>query len=137
MALPTAYSDATLAQFMVDQLGEVAGVLGWTWDTDVHEAINETLLAYGVATVEEAVDLRKLRALARWQAWRAAVDSLVARYQFSNPEGSYHREQMLEGARLALADAEVEASEFVDTVRSVIRVTNIKRNDPYLPEPLL
>lgn len=136
MALPTAYTDATISQYMVDQLGEIAGVLGWTWDTDLHEAINETLLAYGVDTLEEASDLRKLRTLARWQAWRAAVDSLVARYHFSNPEGSYSREQMLAGARAILADAEADASAYVDTAWAMVRVTNIKRNDPYLPEVL-
>jgi hypothetical protein len=119
---------------MVDSLGEIAAVLDWQDAYDVREAVNDTLLALGVASVDTVTDRAALRAVARFHAWRLAVSSLVAFYDFTNPEGSYHRSQMLAAARAALLDAEREASVYVDTSMTV-RVSRLERHDPYRPAP--
>lgn len=131
MAAPTSYTEATLATFMLTELGDVAGVLEWTAQADVQEAINEALLVYGVNDIADATDISKLRALARRQAWRSAVNSLTTRYDFSNPEGDYKRSQMVKAAATRLAQAESDAMPYDLTLGAAIVTTIDHSADPY------
>jgi hypothetical protein len=132
MAAPTSYTETQLATFMLSQLGDVADVLGWTGLPHLHEAVNETLLAYG-ADIDDVTDIAKLRALARREAWRLAVTSLITRYDFSNPEGDYKRSQMVATAQKRLADSEFAALPY-DTVAGTAYITDIDSTaDPYVP----
>ncbi len=65
-------------------LGPTATALGWTVGTNdagsFAEPVNETLLAFGVSVIADATDIGKVRAIARWQAWRAAADALASKF---------------------------------------------------------
>ncbi len=78
MAVPSAYTETELKQFMVTALGHIAPVLTWTVDTaQIGEAINDTLLEYGVNDIEDATDIKKLRALAKFTVWQAAQEAAM------------------------------------------------------------
>jgi len=131
VAAPTVYTEATLATFMLAELGDVAGVLAWTGQANVQEAINEALLVYGVSAIADATDIPKLRTLARREAWRRAVSSLLTRYDFSNPEGEYKRSQMVKAAATSLAQAEADAMPYDPNIGAAI-ITAIEHSaDPY------
>lgn len=131
MPAPTAYTEATLATFMLAELGDVAGVLGWTTQDAVQEAINEALLVYGVDDIADATDIPKLRALARRQAWRSAVNSLTTRYDFTNPEGEYKRSQMVKAAATRLAQVESDAMPYDQNFGAAVVTTVTASADPY------
>lgn len=131
MAAPTAYTEATLATFMLAELGDVAGVLEWTAQSHVQEAINEALLVYGVSTIADATDITRLRALARRQVWRSAINSLTTRYDFSNPEGEYKRSQMVKAAATRLAQAESDAMPYDPNIGAAIVTSITSSADPY------
>jgi hypothetical protein len=81
MALPAAYDETTLSELIIVWLGPTATALEWETGSDtLSEVVNETLLAYGVATMAESTDIAKVRAIARWQAWRAAADALASQF---------------------------------------------------------
>lgn len=107
MSAPTVYTEKTLGDFMHQELGKVAGVLGYAVGVadagSYAEAVNESLLSYGVATIDLATDTRKLRALARVEAWKKACDDLAGMYRFSADGASYNREQMFKQAESKLA----------------------------------
>ena len=74
MPLPTSYSETELKDYMHATLAETASVMGWSVGAGSYdEAINETLFANGVddsAAITGWEDIRKLRFLARVEAWR-------------------------------------------------------------------
>ena len=72
--LPAFYTVETLTTFMRDVLAETGKSLGWG-DERFVEPIRATLLAYGVALVEEATNIGKLRLLASIEAWRAVMNA--------------------------------------------------------------
>ena len=113
MTAPTAYTEKSLAEYMCAQLGDLSTILALTVGTadagSLNEALNTTLLAYGVSDISAALDIAKLRALARVQAWQLAVDRLTALYDFSVDGGSYQRAQMVTQARFNLAAARLDA----------------------------
>lgn len=133
MAAPAVYTEIDLSTFMLSQLGDVADVLGWTALADVQESVNETLLAYGVSDIADASDITKLRALARREAWRLAMASLLTFYDFSNPEGQYKRSQMLAGAGHRLSDAESAALPYDLNAGAAIINAIQSTTDPYAP----
>ena len=80
MPVPSIYTEPALRAFVVRELGATATVLGWdesAWD--VEEAVNDALLQYhgGAGTIGDATDVARLRVLARFAAWRAAVGGLA------------------------------------------------------------
>lgn len=132
MPVPTSYTEEQLATFMHGCLGDVATELGWSVDGGSYsEAVTEALLAYDVADIADATDMRKLRALARREAWRAAVASLAARYDFTADGASHHLSQIHAAAQAALAAAEADAARY-DTAYQVT-ATPVHYGDPYLP----
>lgn len=111
MAVPTAYTETSLAEYMrVGVLRETADVLGWDTNQPLAEAVTDTLIAYGVATVTTATNIPRLRALARVAAWQAAADATTGDYQFSSIGGTYNRQQMHSQALLQLELAQVAAA---------------------------
>lgn len=130
MALPTAYTEPELSAFMHAVLGDVATALGWSTDDErFDEAVNDTLLAYGVDDIDDATDIPKLRALARIEAWRAATDSLASRFDLSADGQSASRSQMVEHARGRYRDAVRRASSY-DPAYRVVRHPLRYTNDP-------
>ena len=113
MPLPSGYTDATFAAFVRDDvLGGTAVDLGWT-DPAVKpypSIIAETLFAYGVATMPEATDVPKLRAIGRREAWRAAMQETANRMDVAIPgapsiQASQAHKQAVEQFRIASEEA--------------------------------
>lgn len=109
MSIPTAYSELTLAQYMHMELGPVAKVLEYPEPAEdagvYHEAVNEVALAAGVSDISQAGDLRKVRALARREAWAMAVKALSTHYNFSADGARHDQSQMHAQAKVALDQA--------------------------------
>ncbi len=137
MSAPATYTETALASYMANALGEVGATLGWTaGNGKLDEAVNDALLSYGVDDIADATDTKKLRALARLYAWRAAVASLPAFYDFSSDEESFDRSQMLTGAKLSLSIAEGDCAEFgVGPMVAYIDAVD-RTEDPYEFVPL-
>lgn len=129
--IPSAYTDFTLAAYMATVTNNVAAALGWTAD-NFSEAVNDTLLAYGVTTAADAGDIPRLRALAKVEAWRAVADATAADFNFSADGGSYSREQIHQHALDALTRAQAQAAPFVDDLGGfVIQPATLAFNDGY------
>jgi hypothetical protein len=113
MPAPTSYNEDGLKAFMLGQVGNMGAVLGLDVNSFT-EAVSDTLLAYGVPDVALALDIPKLRALARVEAWRVAVQQAAGRYDFQTQNAKHSRSalfaQAKEGLTLALADASGYAS---------------------------
>lgn len=135
MAVPASYTDEELRIFMITVLGRVATVIGWTKDTgQIAEAVNDTLIAYGVDDISEATDVEKLRALARHYAWSAAVDWLSTDFNFSADGGRYDRAQVFEHAQQRLDAAWSEAFQYLPRY-SIQAHTTSYTVDPYINDP--
>jgi len=132
MAAPMSYTESTLAEFMLECLKDVATALGWTGLSDVQEAVNETLLAYGVSDIASATEIRKLRGLARREVWRQVRSATAGDYDFSADGGSYHRSQIHAQAKLEFALAESAASIYdAESAQAVVIQAVEYANDPY------
>jgi hypothetical protein len=130
---PASYTEATLATYMHTVLGNTAAELGWSAPASYSEAINETLLSYGAATIDLATNVRKLRALARVEAWRLVVQQTAAEHDYSPGSGTvgFRRGQIQAQALAALAMAERDAAEYDD--QYVVTVSPVRRaHDPYV-----
>ncbi|MDI6769742.1 MAG: hypothetical protein QMD04_08705 [Anaerolineales bacterium] len=109
MSVPAAYSELTLAQYMHAELGPVAKVLEYPEPAEepgiYREAVNEVLLSAGVSDISQIADIRKVRALARREAWAMAVKALSTYYNFSADGARYDQSQMHAQAKAALDQA--------------------------------
>jgi hypothetical protein len=144
MAIPTAYTDLTLAQYMMDALEGVASALEWS-TASFSEQIHDVLLAYGAASVPTATDIPKLRTLAAYYAWRKAYYAGSHRWfdnSVSITAGGTDRrnqQQIWEHVQAAYREAEAAASAYLlalgvsgqasGNVATVGRIAYI--NDPY------
>lgn len=105
----TCMTEATLKQFMLDDLEGVGPAADWTINK-LTEPYNDTLLAYGVTDVGQATDIIKLRTLARVFVWRKLSKATTGNYDFKADDGDYKRskahefiaEQLLKVERDAL-----------------------------------
>jgi hypothetical protein len=116
MAYPTSYTEATLSDFIVAQLGEIATILGMG---SAQPAVDEALAKCGIsdiATITGSDDLNKLRIIARYEGWRLAMSSLAARYDFEADGGAFKRSQAFANAKTNLALATAEAQPYLDEV---------------------
>lgn len=131
MAIPTEYTEATLKAFMHSELREVAEVLGWTVNAGSYDPIvDNTLELYGVSTITEAIDIKKLRLLARVALWRAVVTTVSLDYAFSADGGNFSRNQMVESARRTLQSLETDALSYLDSY--IVQVAALHSpKDPY------
>jgi len=139
MAPPTAYTTAELATFALAQLDALATALAWTTaSASVTEAVNDAVLAYGVADVADATDIPKLRALARVSIWRAVARATVGYYRFGADQMSFERGQVHEHALAMIGEAEREATALGVGVGSSLIVATVVRDsdsDPYAAHP--
>ena len=134
MSAPTVYTEKMLGDYMAAVLGSLASILslavGATDAGSFSEAVNATLLVYGVTNISQATDVLKLRALARAEAWQLALDRLSALYDFVEPGGEYTRSQMHAQAEQSLQAARTDALAYdPGYVVSVTRQDLV--NDPY------
>ena len=138
MAVPTSYTEATLKAYMHTALGAVATALGITVAAGSYdEAVNETLIAYGVSDVTSATNMRKVRSLARREAWRTAQASAAGRFDFSADGASYSRSQMHSMIATALATAESDAAQYDAAGAYTVTIGRIEYEDPYqAPNPV-
>ena len=108
MAIPASYTEETLAAFMLATLKQLGAVLGLALG-DFEEAVNETLLAYGVANIADATDVPRLRALAKVEAWKVAQAQAGSRIDWSEAGASFKQSQyrtaVKDGLELAIAEA--------------------------------
>lgn len=116
MSAPNSYTEATLAAYMHSILGDTATALGWASGTASYgEAVNETLLAYGVGDISSVSgrdSISKLRALARVEAWRQVAAYTAGGYDFTADGASYQRSQMHQQAQDAMKAAEADAMRY-------------------------
>lgn len=135
MAIPASYTETTLADFMKDQLKTIATVLSWsTTPDDYQEAVNEALLAYGettIANITGAANLRKLRALARAEVWKAAMAAVSGDFDFSADGGSYKRDQVFQHIKDMLSQAITDALVYDPGYAAEIEEVEYGR-DPYV-----
>lgn len=135
MALPASYTEQTLAAYMVGAIGRLAGVLSLDGG-DFFEAVNDTLLDYGVDDVGSATNIRKLRAIARYHAWRAAVAQATGLYDFQADDGRFSKKQVydqaLAGLALAESDALAEGLALLGGGYAVVKGSIAFDGDPYV-----
>lgn len=135
MSIPASYTESTLADYMKDQLKTIATILGWaTTPTDYQEAVNEALLAYGetnIANITGAANLRKLRALARVEVWKAALAAVTGDFDFSADGGSYKRDQVFQHIKDNLSQATIDALPYDPNYAVEIEEIEYGR-DPYV-----
>lgn len=110
-AVPTVYTEETLAKFMARTLGSrVVGALGWVSETAItagnlgqwHEPVAEVLIALDVDDLSAWTsrdDIAALRNVARWRAWFAAREALGEAYDYSSGVASRSRNQLFENAK--------------------------------------
>lgn len=131
MPVPTAYTEDTLAAFMHSTLRDVATALGWSVAAgDYDEAVTDTLIAYDENDIADATDIQKLRALARVAVWQSVVDATTGDYDFSADGGNYSRSQLHAQAVARLAQAQQQASAYIDDL-VVGTATITHHNDPW------
>lgn len=115
MAVVTSYTEESLMNYMHDALNGVGDVLGFEPPFSYSEAFNETMLVYrsnDVTAVSGTLNIRKLRAIARVEAWRMVVSKTAVDYDFRREDGAqYSRSQMNTQARASYAQALKEARE--------------------------
>jgi hypothetical protein len=105
----TSYTESTLADFMLDEIGQMATILSWSDLSDVQAAVNRAIRAYGVAAIASATDMDKLEALARVAIWQRVADYTVAAIKVSSDGASFDRQQIHEHATEKLKAAQAEA----------------------------
>lgn len=111
MPAPTSYSEQTLAQYMHRQLADVAGDLGWAVAASdagsYQDAVDEVALTLGVA-IASAPDIRRLRLLARVEAWRQAMQATVSDTEFDADDRAEKLQQRHSQAKAMVALAEAQ-----------------------------
>jgi hypothetical protein len=118
-------------------LGNVATVLGWDEASGHYdEPIAEAVAAYGadaIGDISGRDNLRKLRALARREVWRAVMQAAAAHYDFTTDGQSFKRSQLYTQAEKAFQQAEADclALGVADSGYSVGRESIIYPMDPY------
>lgn len=150
MTLPGAYTEPGLARFMARVLGpSVTATLGWHGIEDIsdetdagtgeyvnlgeyEEPVNETLLALKVDDLAEWTGrdaIQKLRAVARWQVWRHARQSLSDAYDESEGNLRYSRHQLYEMAMRNEREAYAAAAGFIPSAAIVVDLVPVAEPD--------
>ncbi len=136
MAIPASYTETTLKAYMHSTLGPVASTLGWSVDgSSYDEAADEAIAAYGVDDVTGIMgrdNIRKLRALARREAWRAVMQATTSHYDLNTDGASRNRSQIHAQATEQYAMADSECMTYEDRY-TISPATVGYPGDPYLP----
>lgn len=110
MPLPGSYSEESLALYMRDDVLMATGaVLGLTLTSQYMGAVAEVESAMGSAA-PWSTDLRRVRILARREAWRLAMQQSGGDYSYTEDGVATQRQQIFEHARLMFEQAEGEAA---------------------------
>lgn len=100
MPIPSSYTGPALIRFMRDDVLRVTGrQLGLTNDSDYQDAVIEVTLALGVQTIDDATDMRRLRAVARREAWRTAMQQSAGEHHAEADGKAHDRQQMYDHCR--------------------------------------
>lgn len=115
MPLPSAYTEASLAAYMEAVLGETGVTLGLPDSDALPEAVNEVigLLGHDLSEETSTTGLMKVRASARWQAWKAALDVASGRFDVTVAGGKkFVQSQVFEQiqAKLKIAESDYYAA---------------------------
>lgn len=120
MPAPTAYSEAQLKTFVVEELGTVATALGLTTSSaSVTNAVYAVERILGVSDVASLTDMGKLEAVARWQAWLAAEATAITGVDLRSDGDEIKFSQRLAGIRARLAYAEALAARYAEVAALV------------------
>jgi hypothetical protein len=115
VAAPSSYTEITLGQYVLNVLGQMAAYIGWTDAAHAGEVVNDILLELGVddiSTISGSENIRHLRAVARYHAWKTAAELTSGKYDFSTGDsGSFKRSQMHTMAQENAEKARAEANE--------------------------
>lgn len=103
------------------------------------EAVNDTLVSYGVTDIANATDIGKLRALAKVQAWQEVVNVTASEYDISRDSGESQvwdkRNQLHTNARtqLSMAQSDAERLGYVntDSAYNTVSFGTVVYDDPY------
>jgi len=87
----------TLSEYLIAYLGNLATDLGYT-SGSLSVVVSDTLLEYEVDTEAEAIDFKKLYAIAKVIVWKKILTDLVTAYNFSADGGNFQRSQMYDMA---------------------------------------
>lgn len=136
MSLPSAYTRSTLAAYMVTGvLQGTASALEWSSTSGpILEAVNE--VEFEVGPVVDATDLRALRALARREAWRAAVAGTADRFRVSSDGQTVDLQQVHEHAVAMLGRAEADYAAALAGDGYTVGVTAVRASDDPYAAPL-
>lgn len=138
MPVPTSYSEAIFADYLVSVLGSFADLLAWDGGTvQVQEAVTDALLDLGtpsIASVTSPFQIRGLRALGRRAIWRAVVQAVAADYTVTDNNQTLEREQLQKQSMKALELAETECLTWAPEY--AVGIIGVKRPaDPYVVIP--
>jgi hypothetical protein len=75
MALPASYTESTLTAFLETELTPVLAPLGLDASDAISEAVNEVVGLLSPTALADETDVLKVRTLARWQGWLAALNA--------------------------------------------------------------
>jgi len=117
VAIPTGYTQTTLATFLHGELGTtLTGMLGWSVAAlDYDEPIYDAMFFCDETDIEEyttVAELTKLRLFARLYTWKKAKGQLTIKYALSEQGKSIHREQIFEHIDNVLKDLLADASHY-------------------------
>lgn len=136
MPLPTSYDDEGFKAYLHGRLnrGGVADAFGWSVAAGSYdEIVNDTLLAYGVADVPGATDLKKLRALGNLTLWQAAKEAAVLEVDYSADGTSFNREAIFRHITDMLGQARYDAIPYLNDDGYSVDIYGVSRSDPYSP----
>lgn len=129
MTIPASYSEVTLADFMISELRSVATALNWT-SGSMGEAVNSAILDYGVTDIADCIDIPKIRAIARVEAWKAVMADVSGDYDFRDGNSSYSRSQVHKQAKDNLESALLDAYKYLPDYK--LGLVKVKYpQDPY------
>ena len=140
MPLPTSYTEDQFKSYIFSRAQDMSKVLGWTVaGGSFDEIVNDTLLFLkldDLSEVNSSAGVEKLRAAGMVFFWRAAIDALPTRYDFSSAGGTVSRSQMMRNAQAALTLAESRATDLgLNMNVPVVKVGSIVfADDPYGPD---
>ena len=128
----TSYSEPQLAAFVLGNgcLGATAAALSWVGQSDIQDAIDLALTAYGVATINLATDAAKLRAAVTVEAWRLVVNATAGYYRVSLDGQSMDRQMVHAHAVAMLAMAEQVAGS-LGVGSGTVHIDRLESPGPY------
>lgn len=117
-----AYTEGSLLAFMETEIAGLLTVLGLDASDALTEAVAEVVAILGTPIADVDDDL-KLRTVARWQAWQAALNAAMGQYDLKAGSADLKRSQVVAHLETRLAQAERSAMRY-DEVAAVLAGTS-------------